>query len=451
MINSLASESKVLGAIFNNIDYIIEFPELNMNYFSSPANREIYSLLKGFYTHGVRTFDVLDIYAKSEVYKGCRESIDAVGGLDYLNVLQEIAKDDDFETTKMHVKSVVDASFKNDLVKAMDKAADKIENDNSLDSNKVDALVDSAITSVRAKYSGVNQVQRLGEKVDELWFQIEKERKGGTLGIKTFSPALDRYFTYQRGELVVLGARAKAGKSMYVVNEVYRLAVEQGIPTAIFDTELPSKTFLIRLVSRHTGIAMQDLMSGKYIGDTENEKLIKTAMEEIKDAPIFHHYDPYWTKEAVTARAKKLRIQEKIQIIFYDYIKAPEVVANGVAEHSELGNWTIHLKNLAGELNIPVVALAQMSPYKEGGLRLADSRKIERYASTIVYLVRKTSEQWARDGNDLGGNYYLFVAFNRNGEQMPEENQDRGINVDFFHSHCLLKEAFQQTLTLPSL
>lgn len=451
MISALASESKVLSSILNNIDLIIEFPELNIKHFSVPANRQIYSLLKGMYKENVTSFDIMDIYARSEVFRGCRESIDDAGGLDYLNTLQSLALDDDFETIKMHIKILVETSFKNEIVKTMDTLSSKIESNTSLTSSEIDSLIDGSLADIRAKYSSVNQVKNLGDNVKDIWEQIEHERQNGFSGIPTFSPFVNKFFTYQKGELIVLGARAKAGKSMYVVNEVYNLAIKHGVPIAIFDTELPTKTFFIRLVARITGIPIQEIMNGTYIGDKKKENKIKEADKLIESASIFHHYDPYWTRESVTARAKKLRIQEKIEIIFYDYIKAPEVVANGVAEHSELGNWTIHLKNLAGELNIAILALAQMSPYLDGGLKLADSRKIERYASTIVYLVKKTKIQYERDMNELGGNYYIFIAFNRNGEQMEEDAQDRGININFEHKICKVTQAEYQDLPEPTV
>lgn len=451
MISSLASESKVLSAIINNIDLIIEFPELNMKHFSISANKQIYSLLKGMYKENVHNFDILDIYARSEVFKGCKESIDESGGLDYLNTIQNLSIDDDIETIKMHIKNVVETSFKNDLMNSMDKICSKIENDTSMDSSQVDNLVNSTLSDVRSKYTSINQVQQLGAKIEDLWSKIEEERQDGYTGLPTFSPLLNSFFTYQRGELYVFGARAKAGKSMYVVNEVYNLSIVGGVPVAIFDTELSTKTFLIRLISRITMIPIKAIMNGSYVGDEKKEKAIEKAKEKIMDAKIFHHYDPYWTKESVTSRAKKLRIQEKVEVIFYDYIKAPEIMAGGVAEHSELGNWTIHLKNLAGELNIPIITLAQMSPYKDAGLKLADSRKIERFASTIVYMVEKEKEQFERDMRELGGNYYIFVAFNRNGEQMKEDEQDRGVNIDFEHKFCKVTQSKYQTIIAPEV
>lgn len=449
MINSLASESKVLGAIINNIDLIIEFPELNVKHFSINANRQIYSLLKGMYRDNIRNFDMLDIYARSEVFKGCREAIDEYGGLDYLNTLQDLSTDDEIDVIKMHIKSVIDSSFKNDMIINLDKVCAKIEDNTSLDSSAVDALIDSSLADVRSKYSAVNQVKRLGDTIDNLWEQIETERQDGYSGIPTFSPLLNKFFTYLRGELYVVGARAKAGKSMYVINEVYNLSILNNVPIAIFDTELPTKTFLVRLLARVSNVNINEIMYGTYLDDERKVKLIESAKDIISNAPIFHHYDPYWTKESVTSRAKKLRIQEKVEIIIYDYIKAPEVVAGGVAEHSELGNWTIHLKNLSGELNIPIVALAQMSPYMDGGLRLADSRKIERYASTIFYLVKKSKQQYERDMMEMGGNYYIYVAFNRNGAQMEEDAQDRGVNIDFQHKYCKIEESQWQSINPP--
>ena len=107
-----------------------------------------------------------------------------------------------------------------------------------------------------------------------------------------------------------------------------------------------------------------------------------------------------------------MKIQHDIKIVFYDYIKVEEVTKS-MQEHQVLGNITNWLKNsIAGDLDIAVVALAQMSDYvtEERGFKIANSEKIKNYASSVVYLIEKTQEQIGNEfGEELSGNSYFFV------------------------------------------
>ena len=133
-----------------------------------------------------------------------------------------------------------------------------------------------------------------------------------------------------------------------------------------------------------------------------------------------------------------------LQIVFFDYIKANVESTGDLQERLQMASMTNFLKNrVAGELNVAVVALAQTNPSIDGSLRIFGSSQVAMFASTIIYLVRKSKEQYARDMNELGGNYYLFVKENRNGAQFSDD-EDFGINIDFNLSNCTMKEASYQ-------
>ena len=173
----------------------------------------------------------------------------------------------------------------------------------------------------------------------------------------------------------------------------------------------------------------------------------------IDDSPIAHTYIVGWTQDEIFNEVKRMQIQSNVQIVFYDYIKVEEV-SEGLAEHQQLGNLTNWLKNgIAGELNIAVVALAQLSDYvtQERGFKIANSEKIKNYCSSTVFLVEKTSEQYADDNCELGGNPYLYIQYNRNGPQMPSDQQDKGINIVFEKNKALITEAPWQHPSIKSL
>jgi hypothetical protein len=111
-------------------------------------------------------------------------------------------------------------------------------------------------------------------------------------------------------------------------------------------------------------------------------------------------------------------------------------------EHSELGNWTIFLKDLAGDLDIPILTFAQLSPHER---RLADSDKINRYASVIGYLLPKSNEEIMRDYSKVqGGTDFLYVDYNRLGESMHDPSV--GINLQYTRYLAKFEQASHQPL-----
>jgi hypothetical protein len=92
------------------------------------------------------------------------------------------------------------------------------------------------------------------------------------------------------------------------------------------------------------------------------------------------------------------------------------------------------------------MALAQTSDYSkmENGFRLANSNKIKNYASTVMYLSDKTREEYEDGMNELGGNVKLYISHNRNGSQMPSDQQDKGINICFNKKNATFSQADYQ-------
>jgi replicative DNA helicase len=239
-------------------------------------------------------------------------------------------------------------------------------------------------------------------------------RNNGFSGLPSKYEGLNKYFTYENGELVVIGGRAKSGKSMFFLNEAIH-KVENGVPTAIFDTEMSDERWLTRFLALKSGVNIQTVKNG---GTLQEEKLIAEAREWLKNKPLVHIYDTEWTKDKIYMVAKQLKVSMKLGFLIYDYIKVNDTSGNDTKEHNVLGDMTNFLKNkIGGGLDIPVLAGGQMSPKEQ---RLADSDKINRYASTIAYWIHKTKEEMVADG-DESGNCKLFIDYNRNGTQMEED------------------------------
>lgn len=444
-ISNLTSENILLGSIINDLYYFVKLPNLESEYFSTSLNKNIFIALKKLFKDGCKNAEITDIYAILETYKTAKEEIDKSGGLEYLDDLKTMGEGKEEEEVLFHANRIISYSYKKSMLLSLDTMKQIIESNMEMPINILNKKVEDILSSLKTKYSGLNRIERLGSRMDKLLADIDRERTSEGFGYPTFSPTLNKFVRYEKGELLIVSAKAKAGKSQWIVNELYNLCIKQKekIPILILDTELDDKMILIRLLARVTGFNFNYIKNGLYKDNPVENKIYEDALNLIKEAPIFHQYIVGWSNSEILNEVKRLKIQENIQILFYDYLKI-ENAGEGIAEHQQLGNLTNFLKNdIAGALKIAVCAFAQQSDYSDRGLRIANSEKIKNYASTVIFLLQKSSEQSAVSFNDLSGNYYIFIAFNRNGPQMDMENSDIGINITFKKNNAMMCDARQ--------
>lgn len=444
LLSSISSESIVLGGLINHLDWIIEVSDLKVDYFSIDVNKIIYSVLKRLYKNGSTTCDIVDIYAVVETNAGHLKQLESYGGVDYIETLSELAEDKELGDIKSHAKTIIDCSYKNELNQTLIGLTNYVESNSDKPKEMISKEVEGELLDLKGKYGSSGGLQVIGDDVDKYIKTLDVEGQREFCGYPTFSPMLNKFVSYERGEMVVYSGKLKSGKSQLVVNEVYRLCIKGGVPVAILDTELSTRFFILRLIARITGYNMKYIKTGKYKENPKAVEKFKEAVELIRKAPLVHKYVFDMSQEDIFSELKKLKIQMNLQIVFFDYIKANVESTGDLQERLQMASMTNFLKNrVAGELNVAVVALAQTNPSLDGSLRIFGSSQVAMFASTIIYLVRKSKEQYVRDMNELGGNYYLFIKENRNGAQFSDD-EDFGINIDFNLSNCTMKEASYQ-------
>lgn len=442
--STITSESIVLGGLINDLNKFIEIPMLKVDYFTSNINKTILKELKKAYQKGSNKIDILDLYGLLESDSNIKTELDEdLGGLEYLSTLEMIGKDKTIEELIVHVENIISYRYKQDMTGLLVGLSNKINLQNEINIGEINKNIESELANIKAKYQQTDKIVSLGDKIEKIRKELDSQVNGNIAGYPTFSPLLNRFVTYEKGEMVVISARAKTGKSQYVINEIYNLAIINKIPCAILDTELSTTAFTMRLVSRITGYSFDYIKKQSYKPNERQNKKVEDAYEMIAEAPIFHQYIVGWDHTDIENELKRLKIQENLQILFYDYLKINDA---GDGEHKQLGNLTNFLKNdIAGKLKLAVIALAQQSDYQDRGLRIADSERIKNYASTIIFLVRKTKELYERDLNEMGGTHYLFVLYNRNGTQMDTiQKQDMGVNITFTRNNATMSQADYQ-------
>jgi replicative DNA helicase len=447
-LSAISSESIVIGGLINHLDYILELTNLKTEYFTVDVNKVLYHTLKKLYKNGSTSCDILDIYAIIEQNQGALSKLEEYGGEDYIQTLAELADNKSLDDIVSHSKIIIDCAYKNELSDTLTALENYVARCKDEPKEKVARLVEGELLELKSKYGSKNGLKVIGDDVDKIVDKLNREGQKDFSGFPTFSPMLNKFMSYERGELVVYSGKLKTGKSQMVVNEVYRLCIMGGVPTAVLDTELSTRFFVTRLISRITGYNMKYIKSGKYKENPVAVKKFNQAVEMIRKAPLVHKFVFDMSQDEIANELKKLKVQINLQIVFFDYIKSNVTSADDMQERLQMAHMTNFLKNkIAGDLDVAVVALAQTTPSKDSELRIFGSSQVAMYASTIVYLVRKTKEQYERDMNELGGNYYLFIKENRNGQQFDDE--DFGININFNTGNCTIGESqFQHDIII---
>ena len=416
--------------MMNNPDVMIDLQNLEAEHFDNSTHKILYYLLKKLYEtfkgEKIDPFTLLST-AKNENIEFEKE-IECSGGISYLETLFDLGSKYKKEDVLTQAEIVTKLSFFRDMHKVLDKELEYIENgDNKSREDVIDSLRTSTDKTI-SKYTISNKYHYIGDIYDDVMTKVKADVQNGEIGIPTKIEPLNKFYTYRKGELVVLVGRAKQGKSAFAINEAHNMAVVKGIPTLYLDTEMPTRTFLMRLIAIDSGIPLRELETFQYEIDPVKLKKYKESEKRIKKAPLIHEYSTHWTTKKVRNDVISLVRQEGIRMVIYDYIKVKEVNESRNKEHNELGNWTIALKDLAGEVNIPILTLAQMSPYE---VRVADSDKINRYASVVGFLLPLSEEdknrmkQWGYPKTKD----YIYIKYNRNGASMEDEK--KGIYLEF--------------------
>mgnify|MGYP000533377533 CR=1 FL=1 len=412
------AETGIICTLIHNPEFIVYSDALLPSYFYKSENGAIYWAIQQLYQKGITKIDKFNLETQinsDSRYKKIIESYDK-------NFINELVENSEFvaRSTKEEyieiVNRVITLSFKRDLYKKLKQFEHQCLDD-KINLNQLNLNMINDIDSLASEYVTQDRIPMYNKNIYNIWKKIiSKRNEDGTFGIPSKHKILEKYFTYQDGELVLVAARRKHGKSIFGMNELAHM-LKQGVSCVYLDTEMSDELFTTRLLSHLTGIEEYRVKAGGY--SASEEIMIQEALEWIHKQNFTHIYDPQWTMDKVYTTAKILKNKINFDFLIYDYIKITDNTTTSSSEqYNELGNWCNHLKNnIAGALDIPVLTFAQLNRKYE----IADSDKIERYASVGIRWIKKTAEEIAKDGVECG-NYKLNIAFNRIGEEMDDDD-----------------------------
>ena len=438
IINALDSESGIIASLIHNPKLSFYSEQLLPLHFTTKDNRCLYVALCKLAANNITRADpynIIEILNSDEATRRYAEEL-TIDKLQELVDMSDVLARHSPEEYKILVSNVLDAAFRRDMYQRLNECQKLcLDRKETGIEHKIYDLVDDIMSS----YSYTDEVPEFCDVVDDLWEDVKAHQNGAMVGLPFKFPTLNEFVTLEPSELVVVAAKAKGAKSMFMLNEAVDV-MKMGKSVLYIDSELSSRLFLIRLISHLTQIEFVRVKNGRY--NKEEGQRIQEAIEWIKRQKLVHKYMPVFTIDAIYTTVKSVMHKfDGLDLFICDYIKSTNTTGAWEA-YAELGKITDFVKNdICGKLGVSGLAAAQLTEAN----RLADSAKIVRNASTIVMMLDKTPEQIEADGEECGTKL-LQVTQNRNGMQhAPGEY----IDVFFDGDRVTLTEAKQHIPQTP--
>ncbi len=410
---SQEAEQAVLGAMLLDQDAALLATELVQDdMFYREGHRRLFRAMVGLVEH--RT--VIDpVTLRDEL--GRRGELDAVGGADYLSELVDAVPT--AANLEYHARIVKDKAILRRLIETSTGIITEAYDGRSTASDLLDKA-ESRIFQI-SQERGSEGFARLKEM---LWPTMERiealQRSGKSItGVPSGFVDLDKLTSgFQPSELVIVAARPSMGKTAFCLNVATHAAVEgQGV--AIFSLEMSRDQLVQRMLTAEARVDSQRVRQGG-LRDADFTNLARAA-GVLQSCPVWIDDTPSLSLLEMRSKARRLKAENDIKMVVVDYLqlmRSPEYAENRVQEISDISR---SLKALARELEVPVVALSQLSRASEqrGGERrpilsdLRDSGAIEQDADLVVFIHRP--EYYDREDDTKKGLADIMLAKNRNG------------------------------------
>jgi len=424
-LSDIQAESCVIGSLIFHPEYVLNSEGfLKPKHFFNVENGCIYWAINSLVNDGIENIDALNLSNKLRSNPKISDTIDRFNipsVQEFVDLYKEMARHSQKEYLTM-AKTVTTFAFRRELYRRLLKLSGDCFN-TSLTLDELSGDVYHGIDTITTDFVCGDDTKLLGDEIDDIWEEIVSRRMdNGLYGLPSKYDSFNEYFTYETGELVVIQAKYKEGKSVLLMNEVVH-KLKNGVPVLVIDTEMQTRLYVERLLANLSGVDVKRIKNGNY-SEEESQK-IKESIEWIKKQKFKHIYKPEISDDELYITCKLWINKIGVRFLVYDYLKSNESETS--TNYNVLGAKCDFLKNkIAGELNLAVLAACQLNRQGE----VADSIKINRYLSVGIKYGHKTQEQIIHDGEECG-NVYAKIYVNRLGAQMMEDNEDEYIDLYF--------------------
>ncbi len=385
---NLDSEKAFLGSIMLRPDSVHEVIDtIDPDDFYADKHRVIYKVMLALLGKS-EPIDLLSVSAKLKENK----QFEQVGGNSYLS---ELANSVPSSSNIAYYANIV---HKKSIMRKLIEAADHISELGFNEAIELENILDEA----EKKIFGVTNFQKthkfvhLKDTLEEAWERIDRLHKAGSelRGVPSGFADLDlKLAGFQKSDLVILAARPSMGKTALAMDIARQAATIHNIPVGIFSLEMSSQQLVDRMLAAESRVDAWKLRVGKLSMDDEFSKL-RDALDKLSKAPIYIDDQPGNNIVKMRSVARRLKSEHSLGLIVVDYLQLMTPSKNYDSMVNQVTEISRSLKNLARELDVPVLALSQLSRAVEargGKPRLSDLRdsgSIEQDADVVMFIHR---------------------------------------------------------------
>ena len=412
---SLDAEMALLGSIMLREDAFYEVIDIiNAPSFYSRKHRLVFEAMLDLFKKNT-PIDLLSLSSRLSEKK----QLDEIGGSSYLT---ELVQNVPTAANVRHYAEIVRKKF---LMRSLIEASEQIANLGYNEAEDLDEILEKAekqIFGITTTGSTIRFTE-LKDELEEAWERLDKlhNSKDEMRGLPTgFSDIDHKLAGLQKSDLIILAARPSMGKTSLALDIARQTAVNHGNSVGIFSLEMSSQQLVDRMLAAQANVDAWKLRTGK-LSREEDFTSIRQSLDKLSTAPIYIDDQPGNNILKMRSVARRLKAEKNMKLLIVDYLQLM------VPTHSKGGDNLVQqvteisrsLKNLARELDIPVLALSQLSRAVEsrgGRPRLSDLRdsgSIEQDADVVMFIHREDKYKEADEKNNIAE---ILIEKHRNGE-----------------------------------
>ena len=412
---SLDAERALLGAIMLKPDSIHEVTDIvSADSFYVERHRIIYRAMTDLAADG----SPIDLLSVANRLKEMNE-MERAGGNSYLAELVSAVP------TSANLKYYAEIVQKKAIMRGVIEAASAIGEIGYDESKDIEEIVDQAEKRLGEVTSSptMRKFVSIGDELKEAWERFDTLHKGDheMRGVPTGFAGLDHLLAgFQRSDLIILAARPSVGKTALALDIARQTAIKYGTPVGIFSLEMSSQQLVDRMLASEARVDAWKLRTGKIDTDDEFER-IRDAMGRLAKAPIYIDDQPATNALAMRSVARRLKRENGIGLIIVDYLQLMTATGSRQSDSmvQQVTEISRSLKTLARELEVPVLALSQLSraiEQRRGRPRLSDLRdsgSIEQDADVVMFI--HNEDRYKEEGEEKSNTVEVLIEKHRNG------------------------------------
>jgi replicative DNA helicase len=411
---NIDAEKALLGSIMLKPEVINDVSDVVFpTHFYLDKHKTIYEGMFDLFSRR-EPIDLLSLSTKLKEKK----LLESIGGSSYLTELVEQVP------SAANAKHYADIVQKKYLMRSLISAADSISTLGYEEGADVDVALDKAEKTIFEITSSPtsNKFVELKNILGEAWERIENlhANKGEMRGVPTGFKKLDNILAgFQKSDLIILAARPSVGKTSLALDMVRKAAVERNVPVGVFSLEMSAQQLVDRMLAAESKVDSWKLRTGNLKADQEFSS-IQDSLERLSKAPIYIDDMPGNNILRMRSVARRLKSEHGLGLIVVDYLQLMLPVDSRKSDSmvQQVTEISRSLKNLARELDVPVLALSQLSRAVEargGKPRLSDLRdsgSIEQDADVVIFIHR---DDKYKEDSDRPNIVDIMVQKHRNG------------------------------------